>query len=385
MRYVPFPSIIDSSMYATWKGCPQKMWKMYFNHWKPKGESVHLVAGKAYASGLEAARRAFFEDGKSEEDAQALGLTALVREYGDFECPPESNKSLGRTMGALEYYLSQYPLASEEAKPLELPEGKRAIEMSFSEPIDVRHPETGDPLIYVGRADQIVTYAGALYGEDDKTTSSLGFGWGEKWHLRSQFTSYCWGFRKIGFELGGFLVRGISILKTKYETQQIPTPRPQWVVDRWYTQMVRDLQVMTRQWGAAMDGDPSYFHYNLDETCTTYGKCAFYNVCRSKDEAPWLKQDFERKIWDPVNRTEIILPPDRKVKVLITAEAEIPHDMELASFQALVQGTPNEALKDYAPRGFDTEVAESELSTVIQAPAELDYPDVPVKELLFKP
>lgn len=54
-----FPSVFDSSMLSAWKTCPSLFAHSYLQHWKPKGESVHLVAGKAFAKGLEVARTAF--------------------------------------------------------------------------------------------------------------------------------------------------------------------------------------------------------------------------------------------------------------------------------------------------------------------------------------
>ena len=60
-----FPHAVDSTMLATFRSCPQKFFRQYVEHWKPKAESVHLVAGGAFASGIEAARRAFYEKGVS--------------------------------------------------------------------------------------------------------------------------------------------------------------------------------------------------------------------------------------------------------------------------------------------------------------------------------
>lgn len=51
-----FPHAIDSTMLATFRSCPQKFFRQYIQHWKPKTESVHLIAGGAFAAGIEAAR-----------------------------------------------------------------------------------------------------------------------------------------------------------------------------------------------------------------------------------------------------------------------------------------------------------------------------------------
>jgi len=173
-----FPEVIDSTLLSSFRSCPHKANLAYFQHYKPKVQSIHLHAGKAYAAGLEAARVAFFQEGHSEEDAKALGLKKLIEEYGDFDCPPDSAKSLERMCGALEYYFSVWPLSTDKAVPITLPSGKRGVEFSFIEPLEINHPETGNPLLYSGRMDTVVNYAGGIFGEDDKTTSQLGAKWG---------------------------------------------------------------------------------------------------------------------------------------------------------------------------------------------------------------
>jgi len=68
----PFPHVLDSSLMAAFKSCPQKANLEFFQHWKPGEQSIHLHAGKCYASGIEAARIAFYVDGKSPEESLAL-------------------------------------------------------------------------------------------------------------------------------------------------------------------------------------------------------------------------------------------------------------------------------------------------------------------------
>lgn len=297
----PFPSVLDSTIISAFRSCPQKAFRTYIQHYKPKTTSIHLHAGAAYAAALEAARVAYFSDGASEADAKALGLKKLIETYGDFECPPDSAKSLERMCGAVEYYLDTWPLATDKAIPITLPSGKRGVEFSFVEPIDCLHPETGDPILYSGRMDTVVDFAGAIYGEDDKTTSQLGAKWGDQWNLRSQFTAYCWGAQRHGMKLAGFLVRGVSILKTKYDHAQAITYRPQWMIDRWYEQVLQDVERMKEMW------ESGRWEFNLDHACAEYGGCDLQAVCLSADPDPWLKMNFQRRLWDPIKREEIVL------------------------------------------------------------------------------
>lgn len=328
---IDFPEFIDSSMLASYKSCPQKFMRSYMQHWKPKGLSVHLIAGKAFATALEVTRKCFYEGTATYEKrtkvpgeggievevrekvtatcpvgdkdtAIAEGLRALILSYGDFQCPPDSAKSLERMLGAFEFYWDNYALELDpENSPLLMASGKRAIEFSFSEPIDVTHPTTGNPILYVGKMDALMRYAGGNYIVDEKTTSSLGPSWSRQWELRGQFSGYCWGAGKANIHVDGAIVRGVSILKTKYDTQQALTYRPEWQLDRWYQE--------TCAWIEAMIADfkSGRFLHNLSESCAEYGGCSFVQICTTQTPQPWLETNFERRVWNPVLHEESLL------------------------------------------------------------------------------
>lgn len=321
-----FPHVLDATILATWRSCRQKAFRQYIQHWKPKEESVHLVAGGAFAKGIEVARRAFFEgvyevplveygdltpDGNrkrtvtwqhrtvvpgNRESSTAAGLAALIAAYGDFECPPEIAKSLDRTAGALEFYFDKYPLGDDGCLPVRFPDGKYAIEFSFADPLPILHPVSGDPILYAGRADMIANFAGGVYIVDEKTTSSLGASWPRQWEMRAQFTGYTWAAANAGIATNGALVRGISILKTKYDTMQVPTYRPDWEVDRWLEQTIRNIQDMIACW------QEGYWDWALDGACAEYGGCSLQRICKSKEPETWLPMYFEQRVWDPLER-----------------------------------------------------------------------------------
>lgn len=294
----PFPTVIDSSLISAFRSCPRKAFLGYFQHWKHGTESVHLIAGKAFASGVEAARRAFYIDGHPAEDAQALGLAALWQEYGEYTEPPDSPKGPLRMAGALEFYFTSYPLGADGARPHIFPGKSHGIEFSFAQPFPSLHPETGDPLIFVGRADMAADAFGGVFLYDEKTASQLGASWLNQWEHRSQFTSYTWGFRSAGFKPTGVVVRGVSILKSGYGTMQAITYRSNWEIDRWLEQTRRDVERMKLAWSEG------YWDYNLDHACNEYGGCGFRIVCKSPEPEKWLPIYFTRRAWDPVNRTE---------------------------------------------------------------------------------
>lgn len=319
-----FPHVIDSTMLEAWRSCRQKMFRQYVQHWKPLNESVHLVAGGAFAEGLEKARRAFYNEGADPDQAMAVGIGALIHKYGDFEAPVGSPKTLERMMGAFEHYFSVYPLETEYANPVKLSDGSHAIEFSFAEPLGILHPVSGDPILYVGRMDQVVEYAGAIRCEDDKTTTSLGASWAKQWEMRGQFTGYCWALRKAGISAGGALVRGISILKTKYDTLEVPTDRSIYETERWYDQTCRDIEQMIAAWRAG------YWDWNLGGSCTEYGGCAFVPVCKHQGPEKILPIYFERRVWDPLLRKETSVQEYEASWGHVSNEAPVEEKLPLA-------------------------------------------------------
>jgi hypothetical protein len=295
-----FPHTVDSTILSAFRSCPQKFFRQYIEHWKPVQQSVHLVAGGAFASAIEVARTAFYVEGRSPADAEAAGLSALIAHYGDFDCPDDSAKSLERMCGAFEFYLFNYPLGADGATPITLPSGRRGIEFSFAEPLEVRHPVTGDPILYTGRSDMIAErYGTGIWIYDEKTTSSLGATWGRQWEMRSQFTGYSWAARRQGIKTAGAIVRGVSILKTKYDTLEVPTYRSDYEIDRWEAQVNRDILRMIRCW------EEGYWDWSLDGACTDYGGCSFVPVCKSSNPEEWLPAKFTQRVWEPLERREL--------------------------------------------------------------------------------
>jgi len=295
-----FPQHIDSSIRGSFVSCARKFELEYLHHYKPKILSVHLHAGAAYAKGLEVTRREFYQYGASQEDATVKGAKALIEHYGDFECPDNSDKSLPNMVGALGEYVSHYGLKSDHVQPL-MVAGKPAVEFSFALPIDVEHPKTGDPILYVGRCDMLGVHNAQNFIIDDKTTTRLGKTWFTQWVIRGQFTGYVWAARQFNYDIAGCIIRGLAIHKHDYSHAESIQYRQDWEVARWYKQLCRDVERMKVNWREG------YFDYDLDSSCSTYGACTFLEVCSSAQPERWLEQDFEKRVWDPINVQEIEL------------------------------------------------------------------------------
>lgn len=290
-----FPEAIDSTMLAAYRNCPQEFKNAYVDRLRLKGESVHLIAGAAFAKGLEVTRRCFYEHGMSADASMEQGLKALIIEYGDFECPEGESKTLERMMGAFEFYFDNYPIATDRSQVACIG-GKWGIEFSFAIPLPILNPDNGQPILFAGKTDAIVNYAEALYLQDEKTTKSLGPTWSKQWDLRGQFTGYAWAcIRQLGLKPAGSLIRGVSILKTKYETQEAHVGQPQWKIDRWEAGMIRTVRHMVDDYKAGS------WEYDLGEACNHYGGCAFKTLCNSPDPEPWIKTYYELNDWSPLD------------------------------------------------------------------------------------
>jgi hypothetical protein len=296
-----FPLVWDNSMRTSFVSCPRKFAWEYLHHFKPKAPNVHLHAGKAWASALEATRKSYYVDEFPSNHAQALGLETLIREYGTFEPGRGAeNKSLDSLMRAFAYYFQAFPLETDPVQPFIGPDGPM-IEFSFALPLDetLRHPETNEPIIYTGRADMIATYAGALSVYDDKTTSSLGSKWGDQWTRRSQFSAYTWAARAFDIPVTQIVVRGIALLKTETKHAQAISTRTDHHIREWHFQMVRDIRRAMECWSSG------YWDADLSDSCSSYGSCLFLGPCTSSDPEPWLTGgNYAIRKWNPLTREE---------------------------------------------------------------------------------
>lgn len=302
VKFAPgdFPECIDNSIRSNFVACEAKFHHGFIRNISPSGTSVHLHAGGAFAHGIEATRRAFYVDGKAADEAIGKGIEELLLFYGDYECPPESPKSAERMAGALEFYFSRYQLGSDHLVPW-TNGSETGIEFSFAIPLPINHPQTGQPILYTGRFDMLAVDrdSGSLFVVDEKTATQLGPSWAKQWDLDAQFTGYCFGARAYGKPVAGAVVRGVSILKTKYDTVSVPIQRGNFQIDRWYKQLLRDVQRMVEIWRT------NEFSYQLDKgSCGAYGGCSYAILCNTSDPERWIPVQFEPRVWHPMLREE---------------------------------------------------------------------------------
>lgn len=310
-----FPEVIDNTCRSSFRKCETYWMYQTINRIKPASPSIHLHAGAAFAKGMEVTRKSFYELGLSADESLVSGINALITAYGDFEPPEGSNKTCEKMTSGLISYFDRYRLGEDFVEPYRVPSSaSRGIEFSFSLPIEdedgkpILHPETGNPILYAGRFDMLGTVVGdASLGlakgthliVDEKTTSQLGQSWRAQWALDSQFTGYVWGARSQGLNIIGALIRGISFLKSGHGHEEVVIFRPEWQIERWHRELVRDVKRML----AVYHAGKSAVSQALDKgVCGNYGGCSFNLLCESPNPENWIPIHFAKNTWNPLER-----------------------------------------------------------------------------------
>lgn len=304
-----FPHVVDNSMRKELVKCQTAARYKYEEGLRADaGSNVDTHAGKAYAAGMEAMRLAFYGGTLDAQEALNAGIRAIYEHWGSFAIPAGSktNKTVERMAGALAHYANQYPLATDTLKPLLLPTGKWAIEVSFAEELPVQHPITNKPLVYVGRADMLaVDTDSGVWVVDEKTTSQMGDKWANQWFLDSQMTGYTWLAKLflarlgITLEVKGAVINGMAIRLRDYEAARFNAYRPEWMINRWYEQMLMDF----REWRIAFLAESH--NMALDHACAMYNNpCEFSPLCASANPERIIQTSFSVKRWNPVTREE---------------------------------------------------------------------------------
>ena len=148
MPKFPFPEKIDNTALAEFQDCRKFFYWDMVRRIRPKGSNIHLDFGGAFARGLERMRRAFYEEGKSQEECEYLGLETAFEAFKDVEVPEEeASKTAHGLIRALEVYTDTWPFETDALQPARFESGKYGIEFSFAIPMEVKHPETGNPII----------------------------------------------------------------------------------------------------------------------------------------------------------------------------------------------------------------------------------------------
>lgn len=314
----PFPKVWDSTMRADVVACQTRAYWAWIRKLGSPHPSTDLIAGGAFARGLEVFRLEYFGNKKSYDEAMQRAMVEAITAYGD-HIPDDrkANKGPDRVVTALAAYFRKYPPDDDYIQPYFAPNGKPMVEFTFSLPLPIMHPVDGEPLIYAGRFDMVGKFNGQLIGVDEKTTGQLGDSWKNSWDLRGQFTGYTWAMREYGFPVIGMMVRGVSFLSENSKVAWENTGhgfaesfqmRPDYMIEAWYEQLLRDLERFKAAWLAGE------YDMNLSDSCAGYSGCVFKQLCTASDPEPFTGSYGIRE-WDPLAKVPE-KQPDQKVEVV---------------------------------------------------------------------
>lgn len=295
-------TLVDSSIISTFRSCRRKFYWNYVQRLKPLGTSIHLVAGGAFASGIEAARIAQFGPSNptgrklSANELAYAAMPAFSAHWGDYPDCGEEAKNFHNTFHALERYLEEFHPVDDMVLPYMKPDGNPATEFSFAIPLPIDNP-AGEPYLFAGRFDLLGYFGGkdgVLVVQDEKTTSALGPMWLRQWDLRGQFIGYTWACRQLGYPVDHCVIRGIAIQKTQHQFLNVPVQYSQHIVDRWYAELIQTCHEINFHF------ENDLWPYNFAEACGSYGGCSFSELCLAKTPEPWLN-NYEKNTWSPIH------------------------------------------------------------------------------------
>jgi len=284
-----FPTVFDSTILNDSRKCPAYFEEAFINCLRGAGENVDLMFGAAFAKGLEIARLRYYRDALSSDEAISLGLQAAGQYWGEFQEPEGHNKNFQSLMLSLHGYFDQWPLG-EPPFPLE----KDTIEYTFSIPIGIEHPDTGQELVYAGKFDMLGTDGAMIYPVDEKTTGSPFFRWAEGWNLWGQFIGYVWGCRKMGLAVDKVLVRGIYVSKNKTEYIQHFAPTTPQVMENWFHDMRLHIELLIEMY------KHKRFPRVYGTACKVYKPCAYLPLCEATHREDWISLYHGVEPWNPL-------------------------------------------------------------------------------------
>lgn len=314
-----FPKVLDNTTVSAFAKCPRQMFWNHLLHLKPKAESIHLHAGKSYAVLCEQFRFAYYDTTlptyRDQDASLVVAVRAFFKSYGydpEQEASEEwakTAKSANRMLECFLAMLEEYPPATDPIQPLMI-DGKPAVEKSFSIPLDFKHPDTGEPLLFHGRFDMLAVYNKKIFVFDDKTTSQLGPRWNDQWEFRSQFTGYCLGAKTFDVPVVGAIVRGHCILKGAFKFAQPITYRKDFQIQQWWDDLHAIVHQMIEAYKRAKAAEAEVgtlatrSHFPMTGTfndgCNAYAGCPYRDLDGSPYPQRWLGE-YVIKVWDPMD------------------------------------------------------------------------------------
>lgn len=334
---VMFPLSFSNSSLSSFNTCSLKgfrssIQKLVGNNVKTSG---HLLAGGAFAAACEEARKAYYVEKVSQEEAVARGVDIIE----DWEDTGHAIKTNERVALTFRKYLKEFPFV-DTFRPCELVDGSHAIEYEFSLDTGIAHPDLPDRNItYTGILDGL--YEKIVAGEivsrfvlDEKTTGSVFRIEGSKcaaypnglvdldkelnlFKTSSQMIGYSYAANSLGIKIDSALIRRAPIL-TKHEAAyelKIPiTPfmREMWAISTFeFITELKERYVYYRDKVKEVKGSypHSVFYPTYSNSCNAWGEeCRYMAGCLNKEGGQVLAVTHKQMVGERVDGKRVLTP-----------------------------------------------------------------------------
>jgi hypothetical protein len=301
---------IDNSSFQN-LDCPRKFSIAVIHKYKPIGDRSPLVYGQAVHKILETYYLEIWKGKKTQEIDTTGIIQSVVAEFQqklDILCDPKRN-----TTSLIEFmhsYFNNARVFGENLMPLTLPDGKPAIEVSFSLPIcQVTYKGNPITVMWEGRLDLIAKDSNGNPGIwDHKTTSMLGDSFLDQFLRCNQFEGYLYAANILtgAASLDPITRVGINALANKKvsEFKQYFFHRPNWSTHDFIDDVKTRIQGFLNYYAENEDIAPTLLSGCRSACSGKYGKCTFFDLC---EVPPHLRQvaltksgSYELNPWSPL-------------------------------------------------------------------------------------
>lgn len=302
----------DATSLTLWQTCPRKYYYKMIEGWQPIHLSVHLLFGGIYATALEHFHK-YRADGMSRDEAiHAVVREALISSWehdlDDAGQPiPESGapkefihnaKTRMNLIRTIVWYFDHFE--EDPCETVMMADGKPAVELSFSLPVD-------DGIVFCGHMDRLVNYMDDVYVQDQKTTGSSvdSVYYYNQFNPDTQMSMYTFAGQAIlGSPVKGVMIDAAQILVGVTKFARNFTPRTEDQLNEWYDNMMYHVETARNVYAAWDCQQIAAFPMNL-ASCGNYGGCEFRAVCSRSPHVRenYLRADFVKdNAWDPLER-----------------------------------------------------------------------------------
>jgi hypothetical protein len=284
----------DSTSLGLAKDCPRKYYLAQRWGYRPKDESVHLTFGKHYATALERYHKYRALERSHKNAVYTVIRNAMTESYGQLDAEVLKDligvakyKTRENLIRSIIWYLDQFE--NDPCETVTLANGDAAVELSFKFQLT-------DEIWLTGHLDRLVSYAGEIYVQDQKTTgSTLGSYYFKRYNPDNQMSLYTAASAIVfGAPVKGVMIDAAQIAAgfTRFErgfTFRTPEQTAEWLKDAEYH--------IKLTWAAAEHSYPMN-----DSACQKYGGCPFVEVCSKSPQVrdDFLATGFEKRFWNPL-------------------------------------------------------------------------------------